>query len=330
MVARAMAFRPCNHRLMKTAGDPAGLRLSIGSYDSVGSSAIRNVRGCATIQEVSDMTHPVLTAGRVAVVTGAAMGIGLAACRRFAAAGMRVCMADVLADELERARGDVARLAPGGEQDVLAVPTDVARPHDVESLKEAVYAAFGEVGLLMNNAATRTGGGALGRLEDWQEALGVNFWGVVHGVRAFVPRMIESGGAGLVVNTGSKQGITNPPGNLAYNVTKAALRTYTEGLQHELRSTPGCRVSAHLLVPGWTTTGKRAHKPGAWLPEQVIDVLVAALERGDFYILCPDDEVTPEMDRKRILWAAGDVTENRPPLSRWHADHAKDFAAFSA
>jgi NAD(P)-dependent dehydrogenase (short-subunit alcohol dehydrogenase family) len=276
------------------------------------------------------MNHPVLTAGRVAVVTGAAMGIGLAACRRFAALGMRVCMADVLADELETARGEVAGLAPGGARDVLAVATDVAREKDVEALREAVYAMFGEVGLLMNNAATRTGGGALGRLEDWQEALGVNFWGVVHGVRAFVPRMIESGEAGLVVNTGSKQGITNPPGNLAYNVTKAALRTYTEGLQHELRNSPGCRVSAHLLVPGWTTTGKRAHKPGAWLPEQVIDVLVAALERGDFYILCPDDEVTPAMDRKRILWAAGDITENRPPLSRWHPDHAKDFAAFSA
>jgi NAD(P)-dependent dehydrogenase (short-subunit alcohol dehydrogenase family) len=276
------------------------------------------------------MSHPVLTAGRVAVVTGAAMGIGLAACRRFAALGMRVCMADVLADELETARGEVARLAPGGDRDVLAVATDVAREKDVDALRAAVYAAFGEVGLLMNNAATRTGGGAMGRLENWQEALRVNFWGVVHGVRAFVPRMIESGEAGLVVNTGSKQGITNPPGNLAYNVTKAALRTYTEGLQHELRNTPGCHVSAHLLVPGWTTTGKRAHKPGAWLPKQVVDVLVAALERGDFYILCPDDEVTPAMDRKRILWAAGDITENRPPLSRWHPDHAKDFAAFSA
>ena len=81
--------------------------------------------------------------------------------------------------------------------------------------------------------------------------------------------MIEQGEPCLVINTGSKQGITNPPGNLAYNVTKAALKTYTEGLQHELRNTPGCRVSAHLLVPGWTTTGKREHQPGAWLPDQV-------------------------------------------------------------
>jgi len=275
------------------------------------------------------MTHPVLRAGRVAVVTGAAMGIGLAACKRFAALGMRIGMADVLSDELHSARDEVIRLAPGGDRDVLAVPTDVARPDEVESLKDTVYAAFGEVGLLMNNAATRVGGGALRRLEDWQQALGVNFWGVVHGVSAFVPRMIEQGEPCLVINTGSKQGITNPLGNLAYNVTKAALKTYTEGLQHELRNTKGCRVSAHLLVPGWTTTGKREHKPGAWLPDQVIDVFLAALDRGDFYIICPDDEVTTEMDRMRILWSAGDITENRPPLSRWHPDHAKAFAAFS-
>jgi hypothetical protein len=276
------------------------------------------------------MTHSVLTAGRVAVVTGAAMGIGLAACKRFAALGMRVCMADVLAVELQAARLEVVERAHGGDRDVLAVPTDVARPEDVQSLKDRVYAAFGEVGLLMNNAVTRTGGGALGRLEDWQEALDVNFWGVVNGVRAFVPHMIEQGERCLVINTGSKQGITNPPGNLAYNVTKSALKTYTEGLQHELRNTPGCRVSAHLLVPGWTTTGKREHKPGAWLPDQVIDVLLAALDRGDFYIICPDDEVSAEMDRMRILWSAGDITENRPPLSRWHPDYAKAFAAFSA
>jgi NAD(P)-dependent dehydrogenase (short-subunit alcohol dehydrogenase family) len=274
------------------------------------------------------MTHPVLTAGRVAVVTGAAMGIGLAACRRLAALGMKVFMADVDAKELQSARTEVAKLAPEGERSVLVVRTDVARPADLEALKDAAYETFGEVGLLMNNAASRVGGGVWAPLEDWHVAMNVNFWGVVHGVRAFVPRMVAQGTPCLVVNTGSKQGITNPPGNTVYNITKSALKTFTEGLQHELRSTPGCQVSAHLLVPGWTTTGKREHKPGAWLPDQVIDVLLTALERGDFYIICPDDDVKPEMDRKRILWGAGDMIENRPALSRWHPNFAEAFARF--
>jgi NAD(P)-dependent dehydrogenase (short-subunit alcohol dehydrogenase family) len=182
----------------------------------------------------------------------------------------------------------------------------------------------------MNNAVTRVGGGPWGSLEDWRRAVDVNLWGVINGVRAFVPRMMEQGQPSLVINTGSKQGITNPPGNLAYNMTKAALKTYTEGLEHDLRTTEGCRVGAHLLVPGWTTTGKKQHRPGAWLPDQVIDILLDALDRGDFYIICPDGEVTPEMDRKRILWGAGDMTEKRPPLSRWHPDFAEAFEEFSA
>jgi NAD(P)-dependent dehydrogenase (short-subunit alcohol dehydrogenase family) len=274
------------------------------------------------------MTDPVLTAGRVAVVTGAAMGIGLAACRRFAALGMKVCMVDVDADELQAAHARLAAATPDGAKNVMAVPADVARRADLEALRRTVYERFDEVGLLMNNAVSRIGGGVWATLEDWHVAMDVNFWGVVHGVRAFVPRMIEQGTPCLVVNTGSKQGITNPPGNTVYNITKAALKIYTEGLQHELRNTAGCKVRAHLLVPGWTTTGKREHKPGAWLPDQVIDLLLAGIARGDFYIICPDGDVTPAMDRKRILWGAGDLTENRPALSRWHPDFSDAFARF--
>ncbi len=79
----------------------------------------------------------------------------------------------------------------------------------------------------------------------------------------------------------------------------------------------------HLLVPGWTTTGKNEHKPGAWLPEQVIGQMVDGIEADQFYILCPDGEVTRDMDNRRIAWAAGDIIEDRPPLSRWHPDHAE-------
>ncbi len=277
------------------------------------------------MSEIPPTSASVLATGRVALVTGAAMGIGLAACKRFASLGMRICMADVDAAELGLAEKAVAAIAPGGSDSVLALVTDVARLEDLEALRDAVYENFGEVGLLMNNAATRVAGGEAEDLAAWRHTMDVNFWGVANGVRIFLPRMLDQGTPCAIVNTGSKQGITNPPGNLIYNVTKSAVKTYSEGLQHELRNTEACKVTAHLLVPGWTTTGKREHKPGAWLPEQVVDMLVAALQQGDFYIICPDDDVSSGMDRKRIRWGAGDITENRPPLSRWHPDYADAF-----
>ncbi len=274
------------------------------------------------------MKHPAFGPGRAAVVTGSASGIGLAAARRCASLGMKVCLADIAASALREAAREVATLAAGGGDDILALPADVSSIDDMEALRDAVYEKFGDVGLLMNNAVTRGGGGIWGDAREWRETMDVNFWGVVNGVRAFVPRMIEQNAPSIVVNCGSKQGITNPPGNAAYNVTKAALKAYTEALQHELRSSEDCPVGAALLIPGWTTTRGREHQPGAWLPDQVIDFMLAALEKGDFYILCPDGEVTEEMDHQRILWAAGDITENRPPLSRWHPDFVQAFEKF--
>lgn len=274
------------------------------------------------------MAHTALESGRAALVTGAASGIGLAACRRFAELGMKVCMVDVDEALLNTAHQAIAGVAPGGDGDVLAVRADVARLSEMQSLKDMVYDNFGEVGLLMNNAVTRTEGSCWDSYDQWQRAIDVNLWGVIHGVQCFVPAMLAQNSPCMIVNTGSKQGITNPPGRPAYNVCKAALKAYTECLQHELRNRDGCRISAHLLIPGWTTTGNRKHVKGAWMPDRVIDVLMTGLERGDFYILCGDDEVTPEMDRKRILWAAYDIVDNRPALSRWHPDFADAFARF--
>ncbi|TJW92331.1 MAG: SDR family NAD(P)-dependent oxidoreductase, partial [Mesorhizobium sp.] len=168
--------------------------------------------------------------------------------------------------------------------------------------------------------------------DGWKRLLDINFWGVVHGVEAFVPRMLAAGKPGLIVNTGSKQGITTPPGNLAYNVSKSGVKSFTEGLAHALRNEPGGKIAAHLLIPGFTYTGLTegaTEKPdGAWTGEQVIDFMLAALVRGDFYILCPDNEATRPMDEKRMAWAIGDIIENRPALSRWHPDYKDAFAAF--
>ena len=126
----------------------------------------------------------------------------------------------------------------------------------------------------MNNAGSADNPGQpWENLDRWRSLIDVNFWGAVHGVEAFVPRMLAQGAARLIVNTGSKQGITTPPGNLAYNVSKSALKIYTEGLAHELRNMPGARLSAHLLIPGFTftglTTGATEKPAGAWTADQV-------------------------------------------------------------
>jgi NAD(P)-dependent dehydrogenase (short-subunit alcohol dehydrogenase family) len=279
------------------------------------------------------MTHPAFTPGAVAVVTGGASGIGLAAARRFAQLGMRVCIADLGAERLARAVEEVAAHAANGAADVFAQPTDVSRVDDVGRLQALVRERFGGTDVLMNNAGIQPGSSMFGPDANWQRVLNVNLWGVIHGTQTFVPEMIERGRPGLVINTGSKQGITTPPGDPAYNVAKAGLKAFTEALQHELRNTANCQISAHLLIPGFVftelTRRDRTEKPaGAWTPEQTVDFMMERLTAGDFYILCPDNDVARSLDERRILWAAGDIVENRPALSRWHPDYAAAFEAF--
>ncbi|WP_027133670.1 SDR family NAD(P)-dependent oxidoreductase [Geminicoccus roseus] len=282
------------------------------------------------------MNHPALGAGKVAVVTGAGNGIGRAAAERFARLGMKVAMADQDAALLESARREVVALARHGETDVLAVRTDVARIEDVERLKAAVRERFGQVALLMNNAATGKPASTWQDRAQWERLLGVNLFGVINGLQTFVPDMVAGGQPGAVVVTGSKQGITTPPGNAAYNVSKAAVKVLTEQLAHELRGAAGERITAHLLIPGFTFTGMTrpdrtpdTPKPdGAWTPEQVVDVLVDGMGQGEFYLFCQDYETDWATDQKRMRWAMGDLIEKRPALSRWHKDYKGAFAAF--
>ncbi|TMJ39534.1 MAG: SDR family NAD(P)-dependent oxidoreductase [Alphaproteobacteria bacterium] len=273
------------------------------------------------------MSSAALKAGSVAVITGGASGIGLAAARRFLDSGLKVCIADRDLDRLMAAGAQFA------ERDCIVAPCDVGNPEELRKLEQTVREHFGHIDVLMNNAGIQPGSQIFGAQANWDDVIAVNLMGVINGTRIFAPNIIDQGTPGLIINTGSKQGITTPPGDPAYNVAKAGVKVFTEALQHELRSRDGCHVSAHLLIPGFVFTGLtargRVEKPeGAWTPEQTVDFMLERLGEGDFYILCPDNEVARATDEKRIAWAAQDIIENRPPLSRWHPDYAERFAAF--
>ncbi|MHB8529010.1 MAG: SDR family NAD(P)-dependent oxidoreductase [Caulobacteraceae bacterium] len=279
-----------------------------------------------------DRLPPPLTDGGAAVITGGASGIGLAAARRFAALGMPVVLADLSGERLREAEEGIR--GSGGR--AITAATDVAVAGDLERLRDLALGEFGHVGVLMLNAGVgRNPGRTWENLAGWRALMDVNLWGAVNGAQAFLPAMLEAGRPAFVIATGSKQGITTPPGNSAYNVSKAALKAYAEALQHELRNTPGCKVSAHLLIPGFTFTGISAgaggEKPAAaWTAGQVVEFMLGRLGAGDFYILCPDNAVDRATDERRMQWAVDDLILNRPALSRWHPDFKEAFEAFMA
>jgi NAD(P)-dependent dehydrogenase (short-subunit alcohol dehydrogenase family) len=224
-------------------------------------------------------------------------------------------------------------MAANGATDVMAFEADVGNAEHLQRLETAVNDRFGGTDILMNNAGIQPGSAMFGAAANWERIFDVNLWGVIRGTQTFVPGMIARGRPGLVINTGSKQGITTPPGDPAYNVSKAGLKAFSEALEHELRNTPNCQISAHFLIPGFVFTELaargRAEKPaGAWTPEQTVDFMMQRLDAGDFYILCPDNDVPRPLDERRIKWAAEDIIKNRPPLSRWHPDYKEAFEAY--
>jgi NAD(P)-dependent dehydrogenase (short-subunit alcohol dehydrogenase family) len=188
---------------------------------------------------------------RVAVVTGAASGIGKAIAERFGAEGMKVVMADVEAPALDAAARELE------DKGALVYPilADVSKAEDVEGLAKRVFDEFGEVHLLCNNAGVGGGTGLSwdSTLADWQWVMGVNLWGVIHGVKFFLPRMIEQGTEGHIVNTASLAGLISGPGLAIYSVTKHAVVSLSETLFHELKLA-GAKVHVSVLCPGWVNT----------------------------------------------------------------------------
>lgn len=274
------------------------------------------------------MAHPAFKSASVAVVTGGASGIGLACAAKFAQMGMCVVIVDL--DKKKLAEAELV-LRETGAKDVMTSATDVADLEQVSELEMKVADRFGGTDILMNNAGVGIRSSCAGPREAWEKMLGVNLWGAINGCQVFLPRMISRGRSGAIINTGSKQGITTPPGNPGYNVSKAALKAYTEALSHELRNTEDAKLTAHLLVPGFVHTnmiGATEKPPSAWTAEQTADFFIESVNRGDFYVLCPDNDVSREIDEKRIAWATGDIIHNRPALSRWHPEYEQEFADY--
>jgi NAD(P)-dependent dehydrogenase (short-subunit alcohol dehydrogenase family) len=246
--------------------------------------------------------------GKVAVVTGAASGIGRALADRCAAEGMRVVLADVESAPLERA---VAELQAGGHS-AIGVVTDVSKPESVEALADRSYAEFGSVHLVCNNAGvfgTRPGPIWEATLNDWRWIFGVNVSGVIHGLRSFVPRMLASGEEGWVVNTASMGGLV--PGGSPYGVSKHAVVAISEALYSHLAersSAVGCSVLCPIYVRTQILTAGRNRPPElrdggpvaagrlasrietGQPPSEIADATFEGIRRGQFYIW-PGDEV---------------------------------------
>jgi short-subunit dehydrogenase len=266
------------------------------------------------------MSVSVFSTGKNALITGAASGVGLAVAKLCASHGMNLHLVDNNSSALTEAKKDITT------KGTLETHTlDVASLDGWSSLKSTLDKSNTKLDFLHLNA----GIGAKGEWTDssyFHKIFDVNFFGVINGINTFVPHFQNnSSDAKAIVVTGSKQGITNPPGNPAYNASKSALKSITEHLSFDLaKSSPS--TSVHLLVPGWTFTGltgggsTKTKPDGAWSAEQVADFLYKKMGEGKFYVMCPDNDVDWETDRKRMMWTMGDVVYERQPQSRWREE----------
>jgi len=272
---------------------------------------------------------------RVAVVTGAASGIGLALAERFAAEGMKVVMADIETGALATASEALRRNGAA----VLATHVDVSRPADVERLADETYDAFGAAHVVCNNAGVAVIGAVHEHtLADWQWVINVNLWGVIHGVRTFLPRMLAGGDEGHFVNTASMAGLTTAPFMSVYDVTKHGVVALSEAMYKELTVT-GAPIGVSVVCPGLIDTNimrSSRNRPeslaeegkagpmaqafgqalserlaGGYPPSEVAEQVIAGIREGRFYIVPAQPDV-----KGNIAIRAEDLLELRNPTLR--------------
>jgi len=271
---------------------------------------------------------------RVAVVTGGASGLGRAMALRFAREGMKIVLADVQADALKKTEAEFEQAGIP----VLAVRTDVSKGKDVEALADRAFKTFGGVHVLCNNAGVAPGGTVWEQTEkDWEWTLGVNVWGVIHGIRVFVPRMLEQNVDGHVVNTASVAGLLSLPGMSVYCVSKHSVVTLTECLHHDLVEF-GAKVRASVLCPAYVPTGisdsernrpaslredktknpedlkreaqlRHAVQSGRISAEQIAGIVLEAIRTEKFYIL-PHQKIKPAIETRMQ-----DILQEREPTN---------------
>ncbi|KAK4502177.1 hypothetical protein PRZ48_005602 [Zasmidium cellare] len=268
----------------------------------------------------------VFRSGANALITGAASGVGLAVAKLCASHSMNLILVDNNTSQLETAKSTLSSSAK-----VETHSIDVASLDAWQTLKSSVEQGGRKLDFLHLNAG-------IGLKGDWTDStyfhkiFQVNLFGVINGINTFYPHFDNnSSSQKAIIITGSKQGITNPPGNPAYNATKSAIKTLTEHLHFDLAKTSP-NTSVHLLVPGWTFTGLTGggglkEKPaGAWDASQVADYLYKKMSEDKFYVICPDNDVDWETDRKRMTWTMGDVVYERKPQSRWLEEYKEEAA----
>ena len=246
----------------------------------------------------------------LAIITGGASGIGRAVAQQLSKTHSLILI-------------DRAEFTDDLQAETLQI--DVGQAAEWQKVKDAIKER--PIGFVMLNAGVGVKS-TWTDLDTWHKTMDTNLFGIVNGIAALFP-LIENQKTTVVI-TGSKQGITNPPGNPAYNASKAAVKSLAESLSYDLRKT---NVSVHLLIPGYTYTGltrgtSTSKPPSAWTPEQVASYMFEKIEQKQFYILCPDNDVTNEIDHKRMTWNLRDITLGRPALSRWREETAGDFEKY--